>query len=153
MSNSTDHVVYFFTKSVIFLPIFLYRLSSGNTQPIKRMRTVAVAVIYKPRTEIHARRKNIFSRINVSKREVIFSFGGVLLLISKGGYTMDNLDMKYLTVDEVKTITRMSNDSIRRHIRNGNIKATKIGVRYLVKPSDLQAFMDMNASENKVQSK
>jgi excisionase family DNA binding protein len=66
---------------------------------------------------------------------------------------MDNSDMKYLTVDEIKTITRMSNDSIRRHIRNGNIKATKCGVRYLVKPSDLQAFMDMNASEHKLQNK
>lgn len=48
---------------------------------------------------------------------------------------------KYLTVDEVRTITRMSNDSIRKCIRNNVLKASKIGARYLISESDLEEFI------------
>ena len=48
---------------------------------------------------------------------------------------------KYLTVDEVRTITRMSNDSIRKCIRNNILKASKIGVRYLISELDLEEFI------------
>lgn len=55
---------------------------------------------------------------------------------------------KYMTVDEVKNITRMSNDSIRKHIRLGNLKASKIGVRYLIKESDLKDFIESKNKSN-----
>ena len=42
---------------------------------------------------------------------------------------MDDKDLKLLTVDEVRDIIRMSNDSIRKHIRKGNLKAKKCGVK------------------------
>lgn len=48
---------------------------------------------------------------------------------------------KYLTVDEVRIITRMSNDSIRKCIRNNMLKASKIGVRYLISELDLEEFI------------
>lgn len=58
------------------------------------------------------------------------------------------MNLNYLTVDEVKVITRMSNESIRKHIRLGNLKATKIGVRYLILESDLIDFMNARVKKN-----
>lgn len=58
------------------------------------------------------------------------------------------MELKYLTVDEVKNITRMSNDSIRKHIRLGNLKAFKRGVRYLIKESDLKEFIESSDKNN-----
>ena len=58
------------------------------------------------------------------------------------------MELKYLTVDEVKSITRMSNDSIRKHIRLGNLKAFKRGVRYLIKESDLKEFIESSDKKN-----
>lgn len=56
---------------------------------------------------------------------------------------MDQKESKqYLTVDEVREITRLSNDTIRKNIRNGKLKAYKLGVRYLVKPQDLKLFIE-----------
>lgn len=52
------------------------------------------------------------------------------------------MKLNYLTVDEVKLITRMSNESIRKHIRLGNLKVTKIGARYLIQECDLIDFMN-----------
>lgn len=57
----------------------------------------------------------------------------------------------YLTVDDVKAITRMSNDSIRKHIRSGNLKANKVGVRYLIKEKDLVSFIEGEDTTNKVE--
>lgn len=58
------------------------------------------------------------------------------------------MKLNYLTVDEVKSITRMSNESIRKHIRLGNLKATKIGVRYLILESDLIDFMNARVKKD-----
>jgi excisionase family DNA binding protein len=60
---------------------------------------------------------------------------------------MDDKDLKLLTVDEVREIIRMSNDSIRKHIRNGKLKAKKCGVKYLIKTSDLKDFIENNRKE------
>ncbi len=57
---------------------------------------------------------------------------------------MNDKDLKLLTVNEVREIIRMSNDSIRKHIRNGNLKATKCGVKYLIKYDDLKYFIEHN---------
>ncbi len=56
---------------------------------------------------------------------------------------MDN-EKEYLNVDDVKKITCLSNDSIRKLIRNGEIQASKIGVRYLIKRQDLYDYIERN---------
>lgn len=60
---------------------------------------------------------------------------------------MDDKDLQLLTVDQVREIIRMSNDSIRKHIRNGKLKAKKCGVKWLIKTSDLKDFIDNNRKE------
>ncbi len=57
---------------------------------------------------------------------------------------MDDKDLKLLTVDEVRAIIRMTNDSIRKHIRSGNLKAKKCGVKWLIKETDLKDFINNN---------
>ncbi|MDD4376198.1 MAG: helix-turn-helix domain-containing protein [Clostridia bacterium] len=51
------------------------------------------------------------------------------------------MKLNYLTVDDVKVITRMSNDSIRKCIRNNLLKASIVGIRYLIEESDLEKFI------------
>lgn len=53
-------------------------------------------------------------------------------------------EKEYLNVDDIKAITRLSNDSIRKLIRNGEIQASKIGVRYLVRRQDLYDYIERN---------
>lgn len=60
-----------------------------------------------------------------------------------------NVDLKYLTVPEVRDILRMSENSIRKHIRNGDIVATKCGTKWFVSPSDLKTFIERNKNTNK----
>lgn len=55
---------------------------------------------------------------------------------------MNDTDLKLLTVEEVKRIIRMSNDSIRKHIRRGSLKAKKCGVKYLIREEDLKDFIE-----------
>lgn len=57
------------------------------------------------------------------------------------------LEKNYLTVDEVRTITHLSNDTIRKHIRNGILKAYKVGNRYLVAKQDLEIFIESNGKK------
>lgn len=56
-------------------------------------------------------------------------------------------EKKYLTVDDIKNETHLSNDSIRKYIREGLIKASKVGVRYLVKREDLDAFIESRTKQ------
>lgn len=53
-----------------------------------------------------------------------------------------NINLTYLTVDQAKMICHLSQDTLRKYIRSGKLKAKKVGVRYLIKPVDLQDFID-----------
>lgn len=64
---------------------------------------------------------------------------------------MSDSNLKYLTVEDAKKITRMSIDSIRKNIRNGELKASKVGVRYLIDEKDLSSFIQSRVK--KVNSK
>ncbi len=51
------------------------------------------------------------------------------------------MEQKYWTLEEVAAHARMHLDTARRYVREGRLKATRIGKRYLVGQSDLEAFM------------
>lgn len=48
----------------------------------------------------------------------------------------------YLTVDEVKEITHISNETLRKYLRSGKLKGKKKGGHYLIKPEDVVAFVE-----------
>jgi len=60
---------------------------------------------------------------------------------------MNDTDLRLLTIDEVRKIIRMGNESIRKHIRNGNLPAKKVGTRYLILESDLKRFITNGARQ------
>lgn len=49
---------------------------------------------------------------------------------------------EYMTLQEVQKITKISIFSLRKKIREGELKATKKCNKYLVLREDLQKFMD-----------
>lgn len=51
-------------------------------------------------------------------------------------------DPDLLTVGEVAERLRLNHHSVRRHIRNGRLKAVRVGGRVRIRREDLEAFME-----------
>ncbi len=49
---------------------------------------------------------------------------------------------EYMTVSEVALLMRVSNMTVYRLIRSGELKAVQVGNRYRVKESDVHAYLD-----------
>ena len=49
---------------------------------------------------------------------------------------------KLLTAKEVAGILRLNDQTVLRYVREGKLKAIKVGKQYLVKEADLQAYLD-----------
>jgi excisionase family DNA binding protein len=47
-------------------------------------------------------------------------------------------DSDLLTAEEAAPMLRVSTESVRRYIREGHIKAVKIGRRYMIAPSEIE---------------
>ena len=50
--------------------------------------------------------------------------------------------MKYLTVEEIKNIMQVSSRTVYNNIREGKLKAIKMGKSWRVKEEDFQEFID-----------
>lgn len=55
---------------------------------------------------------------------------------------MDKTQVRYLFIDEVATELRRSIAAVRWLITDGQLKAGKVGGRIVVKPEDLDAFVE-----------
>lgn len=55
--------------------------------------------------------------------------------------TSPTVDEEPLTVEEVARRLNLSTDRTREKLANGEIRAKKVGRRWLVMPSDLQAYL------------
>ena len=62
-------------------------------------------------------------------------------------------DKPYLTVDEVKEMTHISNETIRKYLRSGKIKEKKKGGHYLIRPEDVVAFVESDEKEEQKENK
>lgn len=51
---------------------------------------------------------------------------------------MDNI----YSVDETAKILQVSEESIRRYIKSGSLRAAKLGKAYRIQEKDLQAFLE-----------
>lgn len=51
---------------------------------------------------------------------------------------MDNI----YSVDETAKILQVSEESIRRYIKSGSLRASKLGKAYRIQEKDLQAFLE-----------
>ncbi len=49
---------------------------------------------------------------------------------------------QYLTTAEVATIARVTELTVWRWVRSGRLPARKVGRRWLIRPGDLQAFIE-----------
>ncbi len=54
------------------------------------------------------------------------------------------MELNYLTISEVRKITRLSYDGVRRAIKSGKLIAFKVGNKYLIAPQDLKKFIENN---------
>ena len=61
--------------------------------------------------------------------------------------------MKIYTVDEVAAILSISAISVRRHIKNASLKASKVGMLWRVAEHDLQNFLDKNSNQHEGEKK
>ena len=52
------------------------------------------------------------------------------------------MELDYLTIDDIHKITHLGKESIRKHIRLGNMVGRKVGTRYLVEPREVKRFID-----------
>jgi excisionase family DNA binding protein len=55
---------------------------------------------------------------------------------------MWSMEDKRLTVEEFASAARLHLDTARRYVREGKIPAVKVGKRYLLKSSDVNAFLE-----------
>ncbi len=62
-------------------------------------------------------------------------------------------DKPYLTVDEVKEMTHISNETIRKYLRSGKLKGKKKGGHYLIRPEDVVAFVESDEQEEEQEEK
>lgn len=51
---------------------------------------------------------------------------------------------KLLTVNEVAKLFRVSNMTIYRLVKNGNISATRVGYRYRIDKTDVERYLKKN---------
>lgn len=56
---------------------------------------------------------------------------------------MDNI----YSVDETAKILQVSEESIRRYIKSGSLRAAKLGKAYRIQEKDLQAFLESRIKE------
>jgi len=63
------------------------------------------------------------------------------------------MEKMYLTVDEVKEITHISTDTIRKYLRSGKLKGKKKGGHYLIKPEDVRSFVESDEEEEQKEKK
>ncbi|MHB1000418.1 MAG: helix-turn-helix domain-containing protein [Armatimonadota bacterium] len=49
---------------------------------------------------------------------------------------------EYLSVEEISSMLQINPKTIRRHIRDGKLKAVKVGSQWRVKREDLNSYMD-----------
>ena len=54
-----------------------------------------------------------------------------------------------LTIKEVATVLRAHTGSVLRWIKDGKLKASKIGRNYLVSKNDLEVFISSNKNESR----
>ena len=52
--------------------------------------------------------------------------------------------MKFYTVTETADILHLSERSVYEYISQGRLRAAKIGVRWIIKPEWIEAFVDEN---------
>lgn len=58
------------------------------------------------------------------------------------------MDPRYYTVDEIKDMLHLSSRTILNYIRSNKLKAMKLGGKWLIKETELEAFLE-NASNQK----
>ena len=56
---------------------------------------------------------------------------------------------EYLTADEAAQRLRVHGDTIRDWCRTGQLRATKVGKQWRIRPTDLDSFMKPNREEAK----
>lgn len=56
---------------------------------------------------------------------------------------------EFVTVEEVAKQLRVHEDTIRDWCRTGQLRATKVGKQWRIKPQDIAAFMKPNQEEPK----
>lgn len=56
--------------------------------------------------------------------------------------------MEYLTVDEVAAKLRVASKTVRRWCASGQLKASRAGRPWRIKPADLDAFMQAQSEVN-----
>lgn len=52
------------------------------------------------------------------------------------------MDCKYFSVEEVAALTNMKEDTIRRWIRNGKLKAAKLGRNYRINEEEVKRILE-----------
>ncbi len=57
------------------------------------------------------------------------------------------MDNKFYSVEEISKTLKMHEKTVQRYIREGKIKAVKVGKAWRVKESDLNAFLRENSSK------
>lgn len=58
------------------------------------------------------------------------------------------METRYYTVDEIKDMLHLSSRTILNYIRSNKLKAMKLGGKWLIKETELEAFLE-NASNQK----
>lgn len=58
------------------------------------------------------------------------------------------METRYYTVDEIKDMLHLSSRTILNYIRSNKLKAMKLGGKWLIKETELEAFLE-NASSQK----
>jgi excisionase family DNA binding protein len=59
------------------------------------------------------------------------------------------MEQKYWTLEEFAAHARLHLDTARRYVREGRLKAIRLGKRYLVGQSEVEAFMENPATRKK----
>lgn len=58
-------------------------------------------------------------------------------------------DYKVYTVEEVAESLKMNSRTIREYIKNGELKATRIGRKYIINQDDYKAFLSNDHTTSK----
>jgi excisionase family DNA binding protein len=63
-------------------------------------------------------------------------------MASRGGSLTEDQNYKFMTVSEVARLMRVSNMTVYRLIRSGQLNAVRVGNRYRVREADVHKYLD-----------
>jgi excisionase family DNA binding protein len=60
------------------------------------------------------------------------------------------MDKKYITVDEVAEALGLSTKTVRTYIKDGKLKAYKLGTSWRIEPDEVDAFIERQSNLSKL---